>query len=241
MEKLPISLLFLTTTKGHFGVRDIYSRTLKDWRDKGYLDLFQERLAHIKISPEDSNFFEMRGKIEGLYSQNIFSTIKEWAHFQNSHQTGIIEDINKLVRNSSQPYCMILEDDWIPYIYKNSFEYYLKRAIETLEQFKDLVCYRVPRHLDDENHFPGTEKWENFSAQGHLFSNNPCVLRTRDLYMATNLALKNKHLIEQNCEVGMTYIFKQLVNSEKPFAAFLPSEIRALHIGVPTISEEDQP
>lgn len=237
-----ISLIFLTTTRGHFNHKDIFIKTLTDWQNKNYLNLFQEKIAHIKVSPDEIHLGQDMSEAFNNFNFNeVIGTVDEWKHFDKSHFLGIINDLHRLSYEASQPYCFILEDDWLIHCYEHDLEYYINKSINLLEEFPDAMSVRFPRHKDDANHFPGTELTEDkeITKQGNLFSFNPTIVRTRDLYNALSLAKHNINIVENNAEVGMTYIYKNFSMMDKPFLTFNPQLVRALHIGTENVEQED--
>jgi len=248
MSILPATLLFFTTTRGHFERKDIYKTTLQDLNNQSLF--FEDAIVHSKVSSNELDFYnnEQRPDLQSfrLFKKCLF-TVDNWSHFQPSHALGQLKDIIKSIKQVRTEFIFHLEDDWLLYSDKNTISYFFNQAIELLKSGKDVMQVRIPRHKDEQNHYKTIEKLGDvYNRQGEIWSFNPNICRTRDVQIICNLIEKNWQSIEQsinagqiNAELLFTQIARNLSLENKPFYSFNPEFIRCLHIGTKE-GEEDK-
>lgn len=247
---LPITLLFFTTTKGHFDRRDIYAKTLKDWNDNSYLNLFEYKYAHIKDGGEQ-NVDEMVAKFNNYWFDKVLVTEGKFQHFSPSHSLGQLQDIGKLaaeINKDETPYLLILEDDWLVRTKNKDFDlsHFLERAMFFLDENPNISQVRIPRHLNDFEHYKTLRpEADSFYSQNDIYSFNPHIARTEDLQIISNSVAANAEIITEyinkgmiNSELTFTQFARQL-RGDYGFWSFSSDLIQAFHIGTPE-NEEDK-
>lgn len=244
--KVPnISLLFASTTKGHFGRTNIWDLTLKDWQENGFLDNFSYKIAHVK-----SDNPELAGKMGNKFSDYGFNhaiiTPGSFKHFDPSHSIGQIQDIGTLIENISTRYILFLEDDWLVRPKTNNLNFHLSAAINLLDSDIFVSQVRIPRHSDDSGHYKTLKKDENgWFRQNDIFSFNPYIARTDLVRKIYNSAAVQSDLIidlinrgQLNSELTFTEYAKQ-INGPNSFYSFDSRAIQCFHIGTKE-GEEDK-
>jgi len=245
---LPISLLFATTTKGHFDRRYIYSSTLQDWEAQKHLDIFSYKRAHIKNGKEDANWTAegMREDILSYDFNEVLITEGNFKHFDASHSIGQLQDIGTLIENIPTPYIFFLEDDFLVRAKNNNLEFHIKQSIELLESNEGVSQVRVPRHFNDFPHYKTLHRCHNgWLSQDDIFSFNPYIARTSDIVKLYNSVAVQQDLIIGlinqgilNSELTFTNLARQL-RGPYSFWSFGSSNIQCYHIGTKQ-GEEDK-
>lgn len=235
--KLPITLVIYATTKGHFGHRDIYKYTVEGLKKQIDLDVFEQKVVHIKNSGEEG-----LDEMTKFFKDNKFEVVVTdgaWKHFDSTHMSEYLKDIIYMAQGITTEYVLHLEDDWL-FDPKNGepLSYFLERAILELRTDQSILSLRFPHHFDDNNHLHGQECDSNLFAHRKLNRNNdlhsfnPNLMRGRDLFLTALIIKGNFDQLSSNCEVGFTQALKSFAVSQLPFAAFLPEEIRVRHLGI---------
>src|ERR1035437_1649846 len=113
MTPLPITLCLFTSTKQHFGFKDVYWATLTHLDRQTPIALFGDKIAHIKITPGDeTRAVEMEGNLRDL-GFDVLTTTADWSRGQ-SHQLAYMQDVVKVSKFPllcQQPYVLWAEDD----------------------------------------------------------------------------------------------------------------------------------
>lgn len=244
-----LTLLFATTTKGHFGRSDIYLKTLNDWKENGYLDNFEFKIAHIKDGgPEESDSGAM---IENLrkFDFLILLTEGKFTHFNPSHSLGQLQDIGTLISTVKTEYVFFLEDDFLIRPKNNNLEFHLSAAVNLLNSRADVIQVRIPRHSDDFPHYKTLQQTgapnPGWLKQNDIFSFNPFVARTSDMQILRNsvfgyqdkiVPLINENIL--NSELTYTILAKELRGPDI-FWSFDSKNIQSFHLGTKD-GEEDK-
>ncbi len=248
MNPVPITFCLMTTTKGHFGVKDRFEQTLKSFDAALSLTEYAERLAHIKVSPdEDVRMESMTTTIKG-YGFHVYRTRGVWSHGQDSHQLEYLKDALKMVSQIKTPYVLMVEDDWAVKTYQDGLIDYLKRGVQYLEEDPGLVQIRIPRWSNELARINGlmakhglkrfATKADEYHFRHDDFSMNPALYRTRDLRAALHFVGATN--MPKHIEHGLGEALK-LVSGYPAghFACFDPSKIRIGHLG--TLPGEEDP
>lgn len=241
-----ISLNFFTSTKGHFGCKTIYKKTLDRLKVIGALDSFAFKIAHVKISPGEDNIFKtIYSSLLSDYSfDKIFFTFGEWSHTSGSSHLEYLKDINtlytKLLYEPKTPdYGLWLEDDWFFHSSAEEFQYFLQKGINVLSNNKHIMSYRVTRRDDDDiiNRTKSIydEKRDLF-LHNNEFSFNPTIVRNLEQHRVSSLALNCQ--LHPHCEMAYT-IASNIMSREHQNRIFSFSHTRIIeHIGDPNNAEE---
>lgn len=249
-----LGLVLFTSTKGHFGRKDIYDISLQKLEDQcgGALEnVFSNRFAHIKISPGEEDIGKnIRDNLESNWGFEVKSTIGGWEHDSISHWDGYTGDILKAFSDDCVHKCefsLFFEDDSPPK--SRDFPAATQMAMAALKRYKDKVSvmfYRgkdLPDREDAYGKLDGFNRIffqkQNFTEWGPTFPFQPTVVRTRDIYQAYRVITQNyeklKHLhIELISGMGM----KTLTSDPEPFLFVDPEFCHSLHIGTPEFIEK---
>lgn len=252
MNKIPLTIALFTSTKGHFDVKSRYLETVKNLNEKIPLSQFENLIAHIKYSDEDSELEEMSQNLE-KFGFEVLYTPGQWSHKNDgSHQEEYLKDINTIFsyeKTLSSKYTLFLEDDWLFNPYEMDLLYWISEAMKILEENPECNQVRFPRfhnefdrinklkskHGIDATAIKGDEKY--FICND--FSLNPSIFRSRDIFSAINLVMKNPNVFPRHVEHGLGAAIKYLYDLfPLSFAVFEPSKIKVRHIGCP-IGQED--
>lgn len=249
MIKIPISLCLFTSTKGHFGIKTRYKETVRALSTLIPLSDFANLVAHIKISPGERDIAaEMSVYLQEMGFQ-VYTTLGEWSHGSQSHQSEYIADMMRVYNLSSvqqTPFILAMEDDWIVRCYEKTMHDYIHKAIEQLTLNPDLIQIRFPRFTNEKDRINGLKQKHGIEATASEvfdglflhsdFSANPSIFRSRDI--RTALVLLPRLGLPIHAEHGLSIALKVLSRSQTPFACFDPTTIRIGHIGCP-VGEED--
>ncbi len=236
-----INLVLFTSTKGHFGNKQIYQKTIQDLFNKIDSNIFF-KYAHIKVSPNEDNIAKEMQEFLSSYKFLVDTSIGSWSHNDHqSHAIGYTSDIIKTFNNNklhTQPYSLWLEDDWLFNIKLNNLEYYINYAINELTINKDLLCFRFNHEIHEVNKDNNLSKdlyylqTDKSTPYGSTFTFQPNITRTRDTWLAYKFInqyweqIKNMHI-----ELQSGWGFKHLTSNENHFAFFNPEYVDCTHIG----------
>lgn len=251
MTPIPITFCLYTSTKGHFN-KSTYRDTLDSFNEALSLSSYADRVAHIKVSPgEDNIAHDMKVNLQ-YRGFRVFMTEGAWSHgdsVNNSHQLGYLNDMLTVYGSDSlkTPYVLHIEDDFIIKSYSSSFIRQLKIALEMMDSKSDLMQVRICRFSNELERINGLYKKHGIDGKAYEvdkdhfrhndLSLHPSVFRTRDIRAAVLLTLKTN--IPKHVEMGMSYAFKLMSQSDVPFACLNPEVIRVGHIGCATEAERD--
>lgn len=241
MKKIPITFCLMTTTKGHFGVKTRYIETLNSFEKEMPFDFYENRIAHIKMTPNEYEAVDSMTKEIANRGFKYLVNEGEWKHGEDSHQTEYIKDLYYIINQVKTPYVFIVEDDWLLSVKNGQFVDYLSKAIKWLEEDAFLMQIRIPRWTNEEERIcnlmkkHGLNRWafsiDNYHFRHDDYSANPSIYRTRDLRAALNLTLNTN--LPKHVEHGIGDALKILSGSQTgQFACFNPEKIKIAHIGV---------
>jgi len=193
-----ISLIFFTTTKGHFDQHRIYQKTILELEKQTNLkETFGALVAHIKVSEGDEDIYLEQKKFLEDRGFKVLSTKGKWKHDDVSHYIEHIKDINTLIRDpdvNKNDYIFWLEDDYLFNIKKHNFKYYIDESINKLKNNKDIICNRFYRSDTKDNIEEVRTQLYNYDSETKTYAMEftfSCSLcRTRDLYVTTLLMEK---------------------------------------------------
>ncbi len=245
--KIPITLAFFTSTKGHFDIKDRYKETLSKLDALIPLHNFGQLIAHIKGDDKEPENKEIE-EVLLSYGFEIHKSVAPWKHEDLSCHSEYLKDITKISRLVTQPYFFHMEDDWLFSIENKDFFYYLKRGIDILQN-PDYVSVRIVRHKNEIERIGGMMAKhginskvilnnEEFFTHSDLHSFNPNLMRSRDVFLACNYIERQKSHFSANCEIAFTQILKTFSNAVDCEVCFQPELIRALHVGTKRFEED---
>lgn len=232
MTKLPISLMFMTSTKGHFGYKDIYLATLNHLDKQIPLNDFAFKIAHLKVSPDE---IDLGNRMEAELVQRGFKVLKTVAAWQRgmSHQLGYSSDLLKVSLEPEvyhNPYLLWLEDDSL-LVAKTSVAALLSRMTQMLDDNPDLLSVRLLRRSDLSTSPIEQASVDYFYSPHYNFQ--PGLLRTRDFYLANKMIADNMQSLSQiQIEMVWRLVLAPFSRSPNRHAVFWPDYAESIHLGI---------
>ncbi len=191
MIKIPLTICFFTSTKGHFGYKSIYLDTLTHLNMHLPLTSFEGLLAHIKISPGEE---ELGNKMEQDLKEcgfRVLKTVEAWQHGV-VHQGTYLRDqirVSKEQYLHATPYMMLLEDDSPFESHETFLDGCLYRMIRMLKVDRNLLSVRFLRRGDLSSSpmlsNPDDDSKDYFYSPHFNFQ--PLIMRTADYFHATKI------------------------------------------------------
>lgn len=243
MTRLGITLCLFTSTKGHWGSKDLYKTTLAHLDKQCPLSLFGGRLAHIKITPgEEAVAADMQAHLESR-GFDVLTTTADWSR-GTAHQHGIIQDQRTLSQDPrfhANPFMLLLEDD-SPFVsHELSLADLLAQSCRLLAENHEIVSARTLRRGDLNTSLtlvppdPNETRW----FWSPHFNFQPAVLRTRDFYVACNLIQSNWAQVSHlQSELLWRLVLSNFSRSELRHIVYQPDYAETFHIGVPDYAEQ---
>lgn len=253
MNKIPVNICLFSSTKGHWGVKTRYLQTINHLNNQLPLSSFNDLFAHIKVTPGEEFFAnKMQNNLEG-FGFKVIKSLGDWSHGGN-HQEEYLKDITTVFLkpevNRTQ-FSLFLEDDFALICRKGELVDYIGKATSILNNNPDVVSVRIARGANEKERIlglrvkhgidshvapaPRGEECSYFLASD--FSNNPHIIRTRDMRNAMIL-LQKANGFPKHSEHGTAAAIKLFSNSITPIAIFNPDNIVARHLGT-KIGEEE--
>ncbi len=236
---LPISLCFWTSTKGHFGHRDVWRATLAHLDRQIPLRTFGALIAHVKVTPgEETLGAEMCKDLCKLGFETI-ATVADWSRGQ-SHQMAYMQDVVKLSKESAvytQPYMLWLEDDQTITPHACSAEDLLLRSCRMLALDNELTSVRLLRASDLSTSPMVTEDSTTHDSRwfhSPHFNFQPALLRSRDFYLGARLVEANPEgAATIQCEMLWRMVLTIFSRSPRQHRVYHPSFAETIHLGTP--------
>lgn len=234
MTKLPIALCMFTTTKGHWGRRDLYLETLNLMSRLVPLSDFGARYVHIKVSPgEEALAEQMRAELitRGFH---VDQTVGSWSHGNMSHQNEYLRDMNKASQSPvlhSQPYMLLLEDD-SPFLCRRAgLVECLSRMIGFLEGDINVVSTRLLWRSAFDGGVPNLRDQHDYFFSPH-FDFQPSILRPRDYMIANKVIEQNWEQVKHaHCEMVMRMALDTVSRSQYRHVVLKPDYAEPFHLG----------
>lgn len=232
-----ITLALFTSTKGHYGHKDIYKTTINSLLKQAN---FSQKIVHIKRENDDDLIYNEMLNFFTLCDFTVISTFGEWKHNDVSHFVEHAKDIVTLMSHpvvQSSKYVFWLEDD---FIFKSSVSMnsLIKEATNLLDQYPSKLSVRFLRDgIDLASLFP-TITTGNFFAHKDVFSFNPTILRSRDAWILALNFLRAFHP-SIHIERFATESLRPLSNDADPFVCFNIDYAKCVHIGVAEFDKND--
>ncbi len=242
MTPLPITLLFFTSTKGHFGRKTDWRLTLNHWEKQIPLSLFGQRIAHIKISEGDQALATEMAIELAARGFHVIETVGSWSRGL-SHGAAYLGDqirVSKEARLYRQPYLLFLEDDSLAFSHQLSVEDLLLQSCRFLAENHELLTVRLMRRHDNRGptalHAAPDPRY--YYSQDTNFQ--PLVIRSLDFYRLC-LALEANPEACRNvqCEQLWRLILDSFSRSPFRHIVYEPDYAETAHIGIPQ-SEHEQ-
>lgn len=238
MNKIPISLLFFTSTKQHFGFSDVYLTTLNHLNKRIPLYDFSVKIAHVKVTPGQEG---VGNDIEKELVSRGFKVIKTTADWSRglSHGNSYLKDQIKVSLEQSiyqNPHILFLEDDSTIECDKMPISALLARMTSMLDADKELLTVRLLRAPDLASS-PIDMPMGDFFYSPHT-NFQPLVMRSIHFYLMLKFIEDNmEKLSSVQCEMVWRIILAQFSRSQFKHAVFYPDFAWTTHLGVPNYLE----
>lgn len=216
-----INCVFLTSTKGHFGHKDIYQETFNRLVSCFGGEMPVKYFVHVKKGEDDSSVFEdMKYWFYNNFTIDVFSTVGKWAHSHETHAQGIIDDMFSMSMevDPTRLFTILHEDDWW-HLNREYFFDMLHAAVVQLLSDPFTFCVRIPRlgqdtkTIDIGNRF--ISKLANDCTEyGPTVTFQPTIFRTVDFQRMLMAMYSNKDKLDRiHCEMLSTYCARQLMSN----------------------------
>jgi len=231
--QLPLSLVFFTSTAGHFGYSTLET-TIKHYRSKlnGNLDIFQQRFCHIKVRPDEKN--KLPDIIDVLLDNDIKPIVTEgtWNRGLN-HGNAYLADQYKVYSTQELhniPYVFSVEDDSPIHIKSGQLSQYLEAAVNTLSSNKDILTIRFQRDGVSNQTWPVNDLLHRVDT----YDFQPAISHIKYLYLGAKIVNDNAaHFANTQCEAAFRIASDILSNHPYRYLCFNPELASSHHIGVP--------
>lgn len=245
-------ILFFTSTKGHYGCKDIYKTTLKSLVKnlKSCGDIFPPLIAHIKISPGEANVAnKMANWITKQYpNASIITSEGEWSHNGTSHGQYLL-DISKQLTNALRlgyDYYLHLEDDFV--FNTDNIIGELRKGVKLLNQNVHLLNYRWAKEGDGDfiertkaTRFESADNKRSLGYRnGAEISFNPYISKIKDMYYIVSLTVGVYPTVSLHCEMAVTLSALSFALCPDPFIIMdnADSVKMVTHIGTKEFAEK---
>lgn len=231
-----LTVCIYSVANGHWDKKDCYLRTIEDLESHNIK--FGDKIAHIKIRPGEEEFAEVMYQDFIKYNYRVLTTVEPWKRWDHSHHTGQLKDIFKVFNEVKTDYIFHLEDDWKLKPLYNNLQFWLEKSIELLEQNPEVIQVRIPRQINELEHFKSMEKVDgNWKRQNEIFSLNPHIISYKDLRQILTNVMTNQDIIInmfENGQLNVELLFAEIIRQTKggkSLWSHSSENIRALHIG----------
>lgn len=232
-----LTVCIYAVSNGHWDKKDCYLRTITDL--ESHKVNFADKIAHIKIRPGEEEFADIMEKDFISFGYRVLKTVSPWKRWHGSHAVEQLKDIFTVFNETHSEFIFHVEDDWVLRPLYQNLEFWLKKSIELLETNPEVIQVRIPRQINEFEHFKSMEKVDgNWKKQGELFSLNPHIIKRADLEkVLINVISYQEKIIPmlENQQLNVELLFadfgRMLRPSGKPFWSHSSENIRALHIG----------
>lgn len=231
---IPISILFFTSTKQHYGHKDVYSVTLKHFDNQLPLCNFPVKIAHIKVTPGDEVLAESMEKELVNFGFKVITTTAGWQR-GTSHQIGYMGDVVKMSKELSiykNNHILWLEDDSLMVSHKLPLSGILQRMVQLVDSSPEILTTRFLRRGDFSTS-PILKSEELYFYSPH-FNFQPAIMRSRDFYQACRVLEANPQAAQTvQCEMLWRLILAPMSPIEHKHIVWFPDYAETIHTGVP--------
>jgi hypothetical protein len=232
---IPISLMFFTSTKGHYGHKGMYLDTLNHLDRQIPLTSFSVKVAHIKVSPDETGVASVMEKNLVDRGFKTILTVGSWER-GTSHQWAYLEDQRRMSTEWSlykNPHVLLLEDDSPFVCHKDSLEACLYHMSLRIDASPDTLTFRFIRRADYDGGVPHLRDEANCFWSPYT-DFQPMMLRSRDYYLLHKAIEDNwdkvKHL---QSEMLWRVMLAGFSRTEYKHLVWLPDYAESYHLGVP--------
>ncbi len=235
MNKLPITLVLFSSSKGHFGHKGVYKTTLDHLNRQLPLSSFGQLVAHVKVSPsEEAIAADMVADLESR-GFKVLTTIADWTRGM-SHQQGYTQDIATISKERSvytQPYVLWLEDDSTIESTILSVEDLLLQSCQFLADDHEKMTVRVARKGDARGPEIKPSDSPNWFYSGDV-NFQPMIMRSSDFYRLGMVLEANPGACATvQCEMLARMIIDTFSRSPRKHIVYETETAHSTHLGLP--------
>ncbi len=230
---VPVTLCFFTSTKGHFGHKDVYLRTLNQLHRQFPLDYFGARLAHIKVTPGEEAIAEQMAEELVKRGFELLTTTAAWSR-GTSHQIGYMQDVVTVSKDPlvhENPYVLWLEDDSLSVPHDGDYSRLLGDSLRFFDD-PEILSVRLLRRCDHAGS-PILRQEKNYFFSPH-FNFQPAFLRSRDFYLAALTIERNPEATARvQCEMLWRLVLANFTRNPLCHVVWNPDHAETIHLGTP--------
>ena len=235
---IPISIIFMTSTKGHFGCKTLYIDTLNHFAKQIPLSSFSVKIAHIKVSEGDDLVFEsMKNDLE-IRGFKVIHTVSNWVRGQ-SHQNEYMRDLIRLSKEKElykNQHVLWMEDDSTMTCHKTHLDECLGEMVKLVEESPDTLSARFLRASDLASS-PIIKMEKDYFWSPH-FNFQPSIMRTRDFRFVCICMERNfDQFLNIQCEALWAGLLAPLSHSQHKHIVWHPDYAETIHLGVSNFEE----
>ncbi len=240
MPPLPISFVLYASTKGHYGRKGDWRLTLDHWDRQIPLAAFGERIAHLKVSPDEGSLgadmaLELRAR-----GFRVLVTNAGWSRGL-VHQGAYMADcvtVSKERTLYKQPYYLHVEDDSV-ICSSIPLEDLLLRACQMLADDHEMLTARVARKGDDRGPTVTPPTVDSRCYWSEHVNLQPLLMRSLDFYRLALMLEANPQACETvQCEALWAAILRGFSRSPYKHLVWELDHAHTVHLGVPQPEHE---
>lgn len=235
MNRLPITLGFFTSTKGHHGRKTDWRVTLDHW-DKQVPLSSLNLVAHLKTTPGEE---ELGNQMEAQLKERGFHVIQTVGGWQRglSHGAAYLGDQARVSANPvthKAPYFLLLEDDSPVLTYGCSLEDLLLKSCQLLADNHELLTVRTIRRGDYDGGVPQLDSAQEGRAFYSPYTDfQPLLMRSLDFYRLGLAIEANSQACQQvQCEALWAALLRSWSRTPLKHLVWRPHWAETVHIGV---------
>lgn len=241
MTRAPITLLFFTTTRGHFSRRTDWKLTLDDIDRQLPLSTFGARLASLKVTPGDEEIGAVMQRELEARGFRVIAITADWQR-GHSHQVAYCEDAIRLSRQPevhAHPYVWWIEDDGAIRCHDGSLARLLADSTSMLAADPDLLTVRLRRRADDRGPVVPVTYGDPRLFHSEDLNFQPFVARARDLQLAA-LCVERNPEAQATVQIERLWrvVFDSFSRSRLRHAVWECEHAEVWHLGVPQAEHE---
>lgn len=234
---IPISLVFFTSTKGHYGFKDMYLDTLNHLNKQIPLASFSVKVAHIKVSPDETlaGAIMERNLIQRGFK--VIITVGEWTR-GTSHQWAYLEDQRRVSREWSiykNPHILFLEDDSPFTCHYECLEGCLHAMTSRMDASPDTLTFRFIRRADYDGGVPHLSDEPQSGCFWSPYTDfQPMLIRSRDYHLLHKTIEDNWEKVKHiQSEALWAMVLAPFSRSDFKHLVWYPDRGETFHLGVP--------
>lgn len=238
MDKM--NLIFFMTTKGHFGAKDLYKYSLKNFNSFNLQENFDKYLS-IKVFKGDE---ELAQQISKEFNYKTFSwynpdpnindesPYKDYGYYLLTNYLADIVNVYSQEELLKNEYTFIYEDDSPIIINDHDFSFYINESKKKLEENKNIFSVHFQRIgiFKDDKNYSNINIHSDFT-QPHDYNFQNQLLRTKDMFNVANIIKQNWNQFRNIHTERAVKLGINAFNSNFKHISFNPKNAHSIHIG----------